>query len=117
MPMTDDERSLTISEFCEAEGFSTAKYHELQRKGLGPQELRFPGSQIVRITPTARLAWHAQMHALAQTQEGERERERRRKIASNASKYAVASPNHVSKKKVRGLYKLQRYRQAPEGVA
>jgi hypothetical protein len=54
----DSQRSLTIDQFCAVENISSAKYHQLQRDGFGPQELRFPGSRIVRITAGAATAGH-----------------------------------------------------------
>jgi hypothetical protein len=102
--MTDalnTERSYTIQRFCEVEDFSEAKYHELQRLGLGPQETRIPHSNIVRITPEARRAWHQRLHELAQTEEAQLERRRRSELSSIAGKRAAASPLHISNRRRR----------------
>jgi hypothetical protein len=49
--MTDTaERSLTRAEFCSAEHLSKSTYHNLKKRGLGPEELVVPGSRIIRIT-------------------------------------------------------------------
>src|SRR5277367_5609892 len=51
-----DRRSLTIKQFCEKHQLSLSLYHELQRCGQGPKEMRI-GSRIVRISPAADRDW------------------------------------------------------------
>jgi hypothetical protein len=51
------EPSYTITDFCKAENISQPTYFELRAVGLGPQEMRFPGKTLVRITHRDRLAW------------------------------------------------------------
>src|SRR5277367_437257 len=51
-----DRRSLTIKQFCEKHQLSLSLYHELQRFGEGPREMRI-GSRIVRISPAADRDW------------------------------------------------------------
>lgn len=47
--------SKTISGFCAAEDISRAKYYELKKNGLGPDETRVDG--IIRITPESHVRW------------------------------------------------------------
>ena len=47
--------SKTITGFCTAEDISRAKYYELKKKGLGPDETRVDG--IIRITPESHARW------------------------------------------------------------
>ena len=69
--------SKTIPQFCEAENLSASSYFKLKRLGLGPDEMRFPGTEIVRITPEAHRAWRERMTELSQTKQAELERQRR----------------------------------------
>jgi len=48
----DPRRSLSRIQFCWVENISLAKYHDLQKKGLGPAVTDIDGVQ--RITPEAR---------------------------------------------------------------
>lgn len=79
MQQPDDlqQRSKTIAEFCEAEGLSPSSYYKLRRMGLGPDEIRVPGLEIIRITVTAHREWRERMTKLSQSKQGELERERR----------------------------------------
>jgi hypothetical protein len=47
--------SSTIAGFCAAENISRAKYYELKKKGLGPDETRVDG--VIRITPESHQRW------------------------------------------------------------
>ena len=60
--------SKTIPQFCEAENLSASSYFKLKRLGLGPDEMRFPGTEIVRITPEAHRAWRERMTELESNQ-------------------------------------------------
>jgi hypothetical protein len=78
--MTQDDLqqpSKTIPQFCEVENLSASSYFKLKRLGLGPDEMRFPGTEIVRITPEAHRAWRERMTELSQTKQAELERQRR----------------------------------------
>ena len=94
-PPDDDERSLTIGEFCDVENFSRSKYFDMRLRGLGPDETRMPGSNLVRITQADRAIWHERMKTLAQSEAAETERQRRSVRARIAGKKAAASPRHV----------------------
>src|SRR5688500_3982935 len=48
--LEDRARSLTRQEFCAIERMSLTTYAKLQKAGLGPDEVRFPGLSFVRIT-------------------------------------------------------------------
>jgi hypothetical protein len=104
-----ERRSLTRAEFCFAEHLSKSTYHELKKRGLGPDEFVVPGSKIIRITPQARDAWHAKMAELAKGEAARIEAERRHELAVIAGKAAAASPLHVSK---RVAHEQQRERRA-----
>jgi hypothetical protein len=58
------DASLSIPAFCAAENISKTTYHKLRLLGLGPEEMRFPGTDIVRITFENRKKWHERIHAL-----------------------------------------------------
>jgi hypothetical protein len=47
--------SSTIAEFCATEKISRAKYYELKKKGLTPDETRIDG--IIRISPESHERW------------------------------------------------------------
>jgi hypothetical protein len=97
-----DERSLTLDEFCAVEKLCMASYFKARRLGNGPQELRIPGTNIVRITPEARRDWHRRMAEQAQSEQAQLEERRRQEAARRAAKAAAASPRHVSKVGKRG---------------
>jgi hypothetical protein len=92
-----EERSLTLDEFCAVENLCMASYFKARRLGNGPQELRIPGTNIVRITPEARREWHRRMAEQAQSEQAQLEERRRQEAARRAAKAAAASPLHVSK--------------------
>ena len=93
----DPRRSLSRLQFCWVENISPAKYHELQKKGLGPAVTDIDGVQ--RITPEARAEWHQLMAERAKSGAVRLEAARRRELAVIAGRAAAASPNHVSKKR------------------
>jgi hypothetical protein len=97
----EDRRSKTIQQFCFVEGFSKASYYELKRRGLGPDELRPPGTAIVRITPQAHDEWHKRMRELRESEAAALEEERRRAQTQQAGRIAAQSPKHVSKRRRR----------------
>ena len=53
---TPYEPSYSIKQFCEAEGISGPTYFKLREAGLGPEEMRPGGLNMVRITHAARIA-------------------------------------------------------------
>ena len=55
------EPSYTLASFCRAEDISEPTYCKLRAMGYGPEEMRYPGINIVRITHAARLAWQRMM--------------------------------------------------------
>ena len=94
----DRNRSESIPEFCLAEGISKSSYYKLKKLGLAPDELRPPGTAIVRITTQARTAWHLRMEELRKSQATELEAARRRAQTAAAGKAAAASLRHVSRR-------------------
>ena len=83
MPKITD-KSLSISAFCAAEGVSLSTYFKMRRDGHGPDEVRVPGSKIIRIAPEARLAWHQKMQQRDRQQTADLARLRRRRQGRTA---------------------------------
>jgi hypothetical protein len=54
--MPDAESSHTIDEFCKLERICRSTYYNLQRTGLGPDEILIGSHR--RITARARRRWH-----------------------------------------------------------
>ena len=102
----DPRRSLSRLQFCWVENISPAKYHELQKKGLGPAVTDIDGVQ--RITPEARAEWHQLMAERAKSGAVRLETARRRELAIIAGRAAAASPNHVSKNRARPVQRRRR---------
>ena len=102
----DPRRSLSRLQFCWAENISPAKYHELQKKGLGPAVTDIDGVQ--RITPEARAEWHQLMAERAKSGAVRLETARRRELAIIAGRAAAASPNHVRKNRARLVQRRRR---------
>ena len=103
----DDERALSVEQFCEAEGLTKDAYRELQRIGLAPTEIwstwYFYDSKldnfdaVVRITPEERRRWHRQIrndefYTKQQAERDPRLREKNRLISAKAG-HVVARPN------------------------
>ena len=65
---------------CSAEHLSKSTYHNLKKRGLGPEELVVPGSRIIRITAESRQRWHERMDR-AKSEAAQLEAERRRELA------------------------------------
>ena len=87
--MDEKQGSETIAAFCDAENLSKSSYYELQKRGLGPEELRPPGTKIIRITPEAHAKWRERMSELARTEAAELEAARRRELATIAGRLAA----------------------------
>jgi hypothetical protein len=90
----DERHSLTIPQFCKVENISIYTYYKIRKLGLGPRELRVPGTNVARVTPKARQEWHERMQAHDVQEQAEREHERRAVIAKKAGTIAAASPLH-----------------------
>lgn len=89
-----DDHSVSIRQFCNLENISATTYHKMRARGLGPKEMRLPGSSIVRISPEARRDWHARLEQLAATDDVEQDRQQRIAKTSQAGRAGVASPAH-----------------------
>jgi len=48
---------LTITEFCNFVDISVPSYFKLRKLGLAPEEARFPGTVIIRISIESLDAW------------------------------------------------------------
>jgi hypothetical protein len=92
-----EERSYSIDGFCEVEDISKSSYNQLQKLGLGPREMRIPGTRIIRITAEARREWKARMAELSETEQVQLEAERMREHARRAAAKSALSEKHVSK--------------------
>lgn len=95
---SDDDPSFTRKQFCALERISLSFYHGLQQRGLGPDEMRFPHSPMVRITAKSRAEWHRRMEDLRNSEAVLLEAARRRDRAAEAGRIAAQSPLHVSKR-------------------
>jgi hypothetical protein len=60
-PAVVGEPSRTISEFCQHEKISRAKYYELRKAGKAPAETRIDG--LIRITPQSHAEWRRRFTA------------------------------------------------------
>lgn len=94
-----EQRSLSISEFCVAEGMSRTTYFKLQRLGKGPQELRVEGTNFTRITPESRRKWRADREGESKSEESRKEAERRKAHAKILGKRAAKSELHISNRR------------------
>jgi hypothetical protein len=98
-------RSLTLSEFQFVENISPATYSKLKAAGLAPEEtvIALPpngsrkGFAIKRISPEARLKWHAKLEELRGTEAAKLAEARARDQRVRAGKLAAESVAHVSK--------------------
>jgi hypothetical protein len=95
------DRSTTLDEFCALEHISLATYYKMRRLGYGPEEMRYPNTNVVRITAAARAAWHQRMQALQHSRAAKVEAKRRQKQTSEAGRLAAQSPRHVQRRKAR----------------
>jgi hypothetical protein len=95
------EPDKTLAEFLAQKNLSKTSYYDLKNRGLGPDEIIYPGTRILRITAKAEAAWDERMAQLAQTEAAKLQRERRRAAAVIAGKAAAASERHVSRRKSR----------------
>jgi hypothetical protein len=114
-----NEPSYTLAEFCQCERMSLTQYYRLVDMGVGPVEMRLPGTKMVRITHRARLAWQDLMlnlpaHLAAKVAET---KVRMQEIGHAAAVKSVASKNHISKWKVTPprAHTRRRQLQAAEG--
>ncbi len=97
----DEASSITIRQFCGLEQIGLTSYYKLKKRGLGPTETQVPNSNIIRISPAARLEWHRRMQELSASAAAELERARRRQQTKAAGKLAAQSDNHASKRRRR----------------
>src|SRR5262245_61446189 len=99
--LSEDHRepALTIRQFCILENIAVATYYKMRRLGYGPDEMRVPGTALVRITQRARRDWHARIEQLGKSEGAELEAARRHAQTAAAGKRAAESPLHVSKRR------------------
>jgi hypothetical protein len=97
----NEERALSIAQFCYAENISKATFYKLKRQGLAPELTYVPvqGMTLIRISPAARRKWHAKLKALQFSRAGALEAARRSAQCTEAGRIAAASPAHVSRRK------------------
>jgi hypothetical protein len=94
-----ETESLTVAEFCTAEHISLATYYKMKRGGFGPDEIRIPGTNVVRITQAARAAWQRRMQQQQHSRAARTEAARRRRQTSEAGRLAAQSPLHVQRRR------------------
>jgi hypothetical protein len=92
----DETTSYTIQQFCALENFSPAYFYKLRRLGLAPRIVNPPGTNLHRITPDERRAWHERMYKAGKQTAARREAKRRTEIARHAGKIAAKLPSHHS---------------------
>lgn len=93
---TSHEPSYSIEAFCLAENMSRPFYAEMRKKGCGPAEYRVPGTNFIRITYAARLAWHARLQSGEFAEVIAAKKLAMLAHARKATKASIASPNHIS---------------------
>ncbi len=92
------DRSVSLAEFCQLEHISLATYYKMKRTGFGPDEIRIPGTNVVRVTQAARAAWQQRMQQQQHSRAATREAKRRQQQTSEAGKLAAQSPRHVQRR-------------------
>ncbi len=95
----EEDRALTVAEFCALERMSLTTYHKLKKSGHGPDEVRFPGMSFVRITKEARAEWHAKIEEWRKSEAVALEQQRRSAEAKRKGKLAAESPLHPTRRK------------------
>lgn len=93
------EPDFTPPEWREYRNVSSTAHHNMKKRGMAPEELRVPGTRIIRITRAADRAWEQRMKALNKSAAAKLERERRSRQSIAAGKAAYASPKHITKRK------------------
>jgi predicted DNA-binding transcriptional regulator AlpA len=56
------KNSLSVPEFCHAEGFSKAMFYKLLKQGLAPQIMKI--GRLTRISVEAAMEWRHRMEQL-----------------------------------------------------
>jgi hypothetical protein len=99
MKMSDDDRPLSIKEFCVKVGICTASYYKMRKAGYGPEETYLPGLQKKWIFPQAIDNWYqlGRQFNIKNAKKLEALRRRKAENARAAAAKSIASPNHVSK--------------------
>jgi hypothetical protein len=93
----DPERPMTRAEFCKAESISLSSYHKLQLAKRGPEETRFPGLSMVRISAEARRAWHEQNKRWSASDDAALEAQRKRGLARVAGQKSGESKREAKR--------------------
>ena len=90
--------AMSVDEFCRRNLMVRSTYHGMQRRGVGPAEMR--DGRYVRISPEAELRWRRMMENPTPEQAVaiEASRVKLRQRARAAASAAVASEHHVSKR-------------------
>ena len=87
---THPDASRTIVECCDLENIPRVSFYQMRRNGFGPEDLRVPGSDLVRITKDAHERWRERMQELATTKQAKLENERRVALRRTAGKRSAA---------------------------
>jgi hypothetical protein len=99
--MPAHEGDYTIKQWCAHHGYSLGTYYTLRKAGHAPETFYLPGFTSARITQAADRDWQQRMVERAKSAEGQREAERRLAQRVAAGHAAVATDNHISKRRSR----------------
>jgi hypothetical protein len=88
--------NLTRRELCKLDKISLATLYAIEKAGYGREWLIYPGTNIKRITPAGRRAWHEklQQYRADHAEALAAQRRQRSERASVLGRLAVQSPQH-----------------------
>jgi hypothetical protein len=90
----DGVQGKTIEDWTRNEDISAASFYKLKRLGLGPYELRLPGTNIVRIIESSGH-WRQRMLEVSATKSAKLATSRRREQTKAAAQRSIASEQHI----------------------
>lgn len=97
--MPTDAQAFRITEFCLRNSISTATFHKLKRKGLGPREMNIDGA--IRISIEAEREWRAAREnpTKAEAEQIARAAAARVEKSRRIGKIGAASPKHPCRRR------------------
>lgn len=98
--MVDDDQVLTRAAFCKRNHISITKYRAMKRDGRGPKCMIDEG-RIELITLDEEKNWRAARAAETASSKHKLEAERRSAYMRELGLRAAASPNHISRRRLR----------------
>lgn len=93
------EPSLSVRDFCVLHKIARATYYKMKRAGHGPDELRVPGTYVIRILPESERAWRERMTELSKSDAVALAKHRRQQQAVAAANASAESDKHVSRRR------------------